>query len=228
MKQLIILHGALGSKAQFKQLAGLLSSDFEVHTFNFEGHGGRPTEHPYSIELFTQDLIDYVVAHELNEPYIFGYSMGGYVALNAIANGLNVAGLVTLGTKFEWTPEGAIKETKMLNPNVIEEKVPKFATYQASLHEPEDWKTVMMKTADMMISLGNAPVLTDAKLQSIDLDVLCCLGAEDAMVSVAETQHVIDLLQNGSFHTFDGFEHPIEKVDVDVLQKKIRDQFGSL
>ena len=225
---LIILHGALGAKQQFKNLATALSEHFTIHLFNFEGHGGRPTDHPYTIDLFTQNLIDYVVAKELDEPYVFGYSMGGYVALNASHQGLQLAKLMTLGTKFGWNPEDAQKEIKMLDPAVIEEKVPKFAAYQASLHAPEDWKEVMQKTAQMMLGLGNEPVLNDDKLRTIDLETLCCVGSEDKMVSKEETTHTVSHLKNAEFYQFNGFEHPIEKVDLEILSQRIIDYFQSV
>lgn len=225
---LIILHGALGAKQQFNKLAAILNEKFTVHRFNFEGHGGRPTEHPYTIDLFTKNLIDYVVARELHEPYVFGYSMGGYVALNASYQGLQLAKLMTLGTKFGWNPEDAQKEIKMLNPTVIEEKVPKFAAYQESLHAPEDWKEVMHKTAQMMLGLGNEPVLNDEKLQTIDLETLCCRGSKDKMVSEDETTHTVSQLTNAEFYQFEGFEHPIEKIDSETLSQKIIDYFQSV
>ena len=38
-QKLLLLHGALGSKEQFTALNEQLSSEFEVHTLDFEGHG---------------------------------------------------------------------------------------------------------------------------------------------------------------------------------------------
>ena len=47
-----------------------------------------------------------------------GHSMGGYVALKlALKRPELVDRIITLGTKFNWTPEVAAKEVKMLNPD---------------------------------------------------------------------------------------------------------------
>ena len=62
--------------------------------------------------------------------------------------------IVTFGTKFNWSKEAAAKEVKMLNPEVIEEKVPKFAQMLKDTHAPNDWKTLLHKTAAMMKGLG--------------------------------------------------------------------------
>ncbi|MDX2362430.1 MAG: alpha/beta hydrolase [Crocinitomicaceae bacterium] len=220
---LLILHGAIGASSQFDRLANLLDEYYTIHRFNFEGHGGRATDQPYSIELFSQNLIDYTEEHSLGNPFVFGYSMGGYVTLHAISQGLRVKKLMTLGTKFNWTPEGAQHEVKLLNPSVIEEKIPKFAAYQESLHSPLDWKIVMQETADMMVRLGNSPVLTSELLNTVQTEVLCCVGLKDSMVTLEETIATVDQLPNGSLHTFEEFEHPIEKVDLEQLCSSIRE-----
>lgn len=41
---LLLLHGALGSQAQFESLKKDLAPYFRVHVFNFSGHGGNPTD----------------------------------------------------------------------------------------------------------------------------------------------------------------------------------------
>ncbi|MFT5858564.1 MAG: hypothetical protein ACI865_000652 [Flavobacteriaceae bacterium] len=46
---LILLLGALGSEKQFNFLKPLLEKTFDVHTMNFDGHGGRATSSDYSI-----------------------------------------------------------------------------------------------------------------------------------------------------------------------------------
>jgi pimeloyl-ACP methyl ester carboxylesterase len=224
---LILLHGALGSQVQFSELSKKLSSSFTIHTFNFSGYGGRPIDQAPSIELFSQNLIDYIVENDLVSPFVFGYSMGGYVALNARSIGIAMEKLMTLGTKFAWTPEGAAKEIKLLNPEVIEVKVPHFATHLTELHAPDDWKIVMRNTVQMMTFLGNNPNLTDEKLKNIELETLCCLGSNDNMVSREETEHAVSQLSNGSLHIFEGMEHPIEKVDIDLLSAKIENFFLS-
>ena len=76
----------------------------------------------------------------MNENYIqtidiFGYSMGGYVALwLARFYPDRVGKIFTLGTKLKWNDEEAEKEIKMLNPEKVELKVPAFAQQLAERH----------------------------------------------------------------------------------------------
>lgn len=222
MKQLLVLHGALGAQQQFEELKSLLSTTFVVHTLNFEGHGGRVSNEPFSMELFVQNVRDYLTENKLSSCSVFGYSMGGYVALKLAAQFPGTVNeIVTLGTKFGWSPEIALKETAMLNPDKIEEKVPKFATALAQLHAPLDWKEVMHKTAQLMTDLGNQPALTEAELEAIAIPVTLLLGSEDVMVTVEETLAVQQQLPNARFEQVAGWQHPIERVNKEELSQKL-------
>lgn len=222
MKNIILLHGALGSASQMTRLADELSNEFNVHTPDFDGHGKNTKTLEFSIEHFAQNLIDFVEEHELKGAPVFGYSMGGYVALTALSIQPGIVGKVfTLGTKFGWTPEFAAGEVKMLNPDKIEEKVPKFAGYLASQHGSERWKDVMGATTDMMTALGNKHALTENEFKVIPNRVKITVGEEDKMVTREESEHIAGLLPNATFEQIAGFPHPIEKIDLSVLANRV-------
>jgi esterase/lipase len=222
MKQLLVLHGALGAQQQFEELKSLLGHTFSVHTVNFEGHGGRASNEPFSIDLFVQNVRDYLRENNLSSCSVFGYSMGGYVALKLAAQFPGtITEIVTLGTKFGWSPEIALKETAMLNPEKIEEKVPKFAAALAQLHAPLDWKEVMHKTAQLMTDLGNQPALTQQDFQAIQIPVTLLLGSEDVMVTTEETTIVQQQLPDATFEQVQGWQHPIERVNKEELAQKL-------
>lgn len=61
MDHLLLIHGALGSKEQFKQLEKKLFNDFIIHAFNLTAHGGNEIpENTLSIELFANDILSYM------------------------------------------------------------------------------------------------------------------------------------------------------------------------
>jgi pimeloyl-ACP methyl ester carboxylesterase len=224
MQKILLLHGALGSKAQLKKLSELLSTTHEVHSFNFSGHGGRAIDRRYRIESFAQELSEWMHAEKLQGAVVFGYSMGGYVALRLASEepGL-ISKIVTLGTKFDWNPEAAARETRMLNPAKIAEKVPKFAAALEARHAPADWQEVLRATAEMMLALGESPSLDDARLAGISIPCLIQVGEHDNMVTEAESQAAAAALPNSGFVRIPGFKHPIEQVDPEELARRIRD-----
>ena len=117
MKHILLLHGALGSLEQFDKLQTQLSANFIVHTLNFSGHGGQPIpKKGFSIELFANDVLNYLDEKKIPSINIFGYSMGGYVALHlAVHHPERIKSIFTLATKFEWSEESTAREVKMLN-----------------------------------------------------------------------------------------------------------------
>jgi pimeloyl-ACP methyl ester carboxylesterase len=221
-ENLILLHGALGSRAQMTGLRVLLSQDFTVYDFNFSGHGGEPGESPFSIDLFVGDTIAFMNAHQIQSASFFGYSMGGYVALK-LAHDFpdRVHRVVTLGTKFQWDPGTAAKEVGMLNPEIVEQKVPAFATILAQRHQPGDWKVNMKKTADMMVDLGNGKAMTLQTLAEIPHPVMICVGTGDTMVTITESEFAAQHLKIGELNIIDGFKHPIEAIDQNVMARII-------
>lgn len=220
---LILLHGAIGSKDQLIPVARVLSEEFDIHTLDFSGHGGLPINQEFSFDLFVDDVLNYMNQENISNAHFFGYSMGGYVALYlAYKHPELVTSIFTLGTKFDWHPEGALKETKMLNPAKIEEKIPAFAEVLKKRHAPENWKKVLDYTKAFLIALGDAPVLTNTRLSQISQKSYISVGSEDNMVSQEETKLTAETLLNAHFILFEGFKHPIEQIDIDVLSDSIK------
>lgn len=221
-EKLILLHGALGTKGQFNELTKLLSDPFDVFSLNFEGHGGRPFGGEFSIDTFSKNLADFLDSNEINETNIFGYSMGGYIALHgAIQIPERIKKIITLGTKFKWTEESAAKEVKMLDPKKIEQKVPHFAEKLKADHHPNHWKTVVKNTANMMIKMGNGHKLNLSDFQKITTPVTIAIGDQDKMVTIEESEEVAQHIPKSDFVILENVVHPIEKVKIDVLTSLI-------
>ena len=147
--------------------------------------------------------------------------MGGYVALYLAHRNPSILGnIITLGTKFEWSPEIAQKEVKMLDSKTIIEKVPKFAEALQKRHG-KDWELLLQKTAEMMLNLGNENALSLTDFTTIENKVLIGLADKDTMVSLEETTAVYKQLKNGAMYMLPNTKHPIETVDVGLLVKVI-------
>jgi pimeloyl-ACP methyl ester carboxylesterase len=227
MKNLLILHGAIGAVKQFTHYVKFLESDYKVYAIDFTGHGGSDIPSiPFSIKLFGNDVLKWMEQKNFETIDIFGYSMGGYVALYLARHYPEKIGKIfTLATKFHWHEETAKREAAMLNPDIIMEKFPAYAEELKHRHSPEDWKVVLQKTADMMIELGHNNTLKDEDYRAIEAEVLVSVGDRDKMVSIDETLGVYKQLKNGQMLVMPNTPHPIEKVDPDRLVHSIKEFF---
>ncbi|WP_435579366.1 alpha/beta fold hydrolase [Gilvibacter sp.] len=215
---IILLHGALGSTVQMQALSASFSATHEVFYFNFEGHGGRRSDRVFSMGVFAQNVSDFMAKSELETADFFGYSMGGYVALTlAQSHPQLIKSIVTYGTKFAWTPESAEKEVRQLNPEKILEKVPRFAAFLEQVHQPNDWKQVLNKTAAMMLALGAGAAFSESELQDIKVPVRILIGDQDQMVSLQESQWAAKHLGQGSCEIILDGVHPLEKNNPEKL-----------
>lgn len=193
---------------------------------NFSGHGGTLFQTKFGIEQFAEDILQELDRHNLKTVDIFGYSMGGYVALwLAKKHPERVGRIVTLGTKFDWSIESASQEIKKLNPEKILEKIPAFARILDSRHAPNDWKELMRETAHMMMALGESPLLTKAILKLIPHPTLICLGDQDDMADRNYSEEVAGILPNGKFQLLENTPHPIEKISLGKLTQILEQVF---
>ncbi len=223
MLNLILLHGALGHSEIFAPLKTELSKYFTIHTPLFSGHGDAEIpENGITIEKYTQELKEFIEKESLQNVYIFGHSMGGYVALcYADQHPEKVNSIMTLGTKFDWTEEQALKESKMLNPAVIAEKVPKYAELLESQHGSK-WRLLLPAIAEMMISLGKNPPLKD-NLSTINIPVQIMVGDKDNMVTLEESINVYRSLPNAKLAVLPDTKHPMDKVRPNLLFNIMKD-----
>lgn len=220
MKHVILLHGALGARTQLEALKqSMASTDRVVHSLDFSGHHGKPySEKGFGIDPFASDVVSWMDENDILIADVFGYSMGGYVALwLAHLHPRRVRNVITLGTKFDWSIPSAEKEVRKLDPEKILAKVPAFARILESRHHPIDWKELIEKTAGMMTALGRSPLLTEEIIANIESRVLVCLGDRDDMADLNYSKRVAQLLRHGKFVLFENTPHPIEVLNVGTL-----------
>jgi pimeloyl-ACP methyl ester carboxylesterase len=219
-QKLLILHGALGSKHQFEPLISKAKKYFDVYFYTFSGHAEKDFSGQYTLESLADELRTFVQKNQLEGSVIFGFSMGGYIALyTALSENLICKRIITLGTKFAWNPQSAEKEIAKLNPTLIEEKAPHFANDLQRRHK--DWKKLLEKTCDLMKSLGDSPLINSQTLSSLQFPVIIARGKNDRMVSREESFQMA-LHKNVRFIELENTPHPIERVSVDQLIDLIR------
>ena len=224
MQAILLLHGAIGAAEQLSKLKEELADSFAVLCLNFSGHGGSGfADEEFSIPFFASEVITFLDKKKIESISIFGYSMGGYVAMYlAKHHPQKIKKIITLATKFNWDETIAANEIKMLNADKIEEKLPDFATALQKRHAPNDWKIVLQKTAAMLTQMGENNPLESADYSSIQHPALLMLGDRDKMVTLDETVEVYKNLPQAQLAILPNTAHPIEMVNTDRLANEIK------
>ncbi|MGB8191972.1 MAG: alpha/beta hydrolase [Chitinophagaceae bacterium] len=229
MSPLLLLHGAIGSAHQLEKLANELKGTYDVYPINFSGHGVEPVPaESFSIEAFAKQVAAFIQQLPPTTPVnIFGYSMGGYVAMYMAKHlQVNIGKIITLGTKFHWNETVAAKESKMLQPNVIEQKVPAFAKQLSERHGAQQWKEVLYKTSDMLQQMGKKNPLQPEDYNQIKNPSLIMLGDRDKMVTRDETFEVYEQLINAQLAILPGTPHAIEQADCTMIAYHLKKFIG--
>jgi pimeloyl-ACP methyl ester carboxylesterase len=217
MKDLILLHGALGCTTHWNHVLPLLDTSFRIHNLNFPLHGKTLSEQKnLTLDDLAVFVADYVAQHQLNSFFIAGYSMGGYVGLELAARNLKgFEKLITLGTKLNWSPDIAEKEIAGLSPERLE---PIHGKLEAE--HGEHWLDVVEATYSIMRSIGDNP-LRKEQLSASRILVRLQVGEKDKMVSVVETISFCEGNKHISYEVLEAQPHLLERVDAALLARKI-------
>lgn len=223
-KTILFLHGALGSSQDLHPLMDYFNDKgFDLLAFDFSGHGkGAAWPDEFRIDLFARDLENYIKKHSLKDLIVFGYSMGGYVALYHKANFEDspISKIFTYGTKFNWSASSVSKELPFLNPEHLIDKHPEFAKKLSDKHG-DRWKLLVLSTAHMIQNLEKLDGLTREDVEDIVIPVSFMLGDQDRMVTTEETHLTSDWLSHSEMHTISHSKHELERSNLKEISQII-------
>ena len=227
MERLVLVHGALGDPKEFNSISPLFTDKYEVHIYEIPHHGNyKDSKVPFEIKALVRDFLGFL--EKIGPSYIYGFSLGGYIALAAAQESeANIKGIVTQGTKFNWTKESALKETAGLNVAFLSTKAEGFYNYLLELHG-EYLASLLEKTSSFMTLLGESPIISYESVQNITIPVCLTRGGKDRMVSEAETHEISQALPNGRYFEVPHMIHPLGFIPSKHIARHISIQLNSL
>ncbi|HEY0091823.1 MAG TPA: alpha/beta hydrolase, partial [Flavobacterium sp.] len=106
-------------------------------------------------------------------------------------------------------------------------KIPAFANQLRKRHVPESWKTLLVKTAEMMAALGENNVLKISDFQEIKCPVQIGIGDRDNMVTLDEAISVFKAIPISSLLVIPNTTHPLENIPKRKLTAEIKTFFSN-
>lgn len=81
-KQMIILHGLMGSSDNWLPQAKMLGEHYHVWVVDQRNHGQSPHSNEFNYTVLSEDILNFIQEHNIDNPVIIGHSMGGKAAMN--------------------------------------------------------------------------------------------------------------------------------------------------
>jgi pimeloyl-ACP methyl ester carboxylesterase len=156
-KPLVLLHGGLATiDMMFGQLLPPLAQTRQVIAVELQAHGHTADiERPLSFELMADDIAALIKHLGLEHADIFGYSLGGGVALQtAIRHPEVVRKLVVASAPYKrdgWYPE-VLAGMASMNAEAAKAMVgtPVHQAYVSVAPKPEDWSALVAKLSQLL------------------------------------------------------------------------------
>ncbi len=134
---LLVLHGAAGTtRHEMAPLIRRLESSFHVVGVDLSGHGASAMpDGAFALDLFAADVRTVLDALDLRDAHVFGFSLGGGVALHLAAETPDrVRRLAVLQTTVDWTEAQAAQMKQRLALDTLKEQAPGRAEQLHSRH----------------------------------------------------------------------------------------------
>jgi pimeloyl-ACP methyl ester carboxylesterase len=189
---LVVLHGAYMSIQTLGELVPRFAQNRQVIAVELQGHGRTADieDRPFSYEQMADDIAALMDEIGVEKADIFGYSLGGGVALEiAIRYPEKVDRLVLVSTGYnsEAYHPGFFEMVSMLTPEMFA-GTPIVTDYMSLAPNPDGFPRLVEK----LIALDSEPVNWSAEeIQSIEAPTLIMLGDSDSV----RLEHAVDMFR---------------------------------
>jgi 3-oxoadipate enol-lactonase len=221
---IIFLHGFPFSKAMWKDQLEFLKPSFRLIAIDIRGFGKSFDENtPLNIDLFANDLIQFMDKLKIEKAIICGLSMGGFIALNAQRRFPNrIEALILCDTQcIADSAEMVEKRNKIIEDfatkgvSEFNEGFIKKVFHKDSIHHKkelvENLRTVVFSNSEHVITMGLKALAkrseTCSTLIDINIPTLIICGREDDVTPLAQSEHMHTAIEGSILKIIDNAGH---------------------
>lgn len=226
---LLLLHGAAGcTRFETAPLMRRLESAFHLVGVDLSGHGSSafPASEPLSLDLFAEDVRTVMNDLDLNSAHVFGFSLGGGVALRlAYQSPDRVDRLGLLQTNVNWTEAQAQAMRKRLDPDVIRERSTDRANEIEAHHEHS--ARLLRQLRAFVDTLSTASRAMTDTLSDISAPTLVGAVDQDPLFDLDSTRLLHRQLPGSRLAILPGTHHSLTRAPLSLLAPLLRTHFLS-
>lgn len=222
-KPLVVLHGAFCCATVHRALAG----NRQQIAVELQGHGHTADiERPLSIENMADDVAALLKHLKIERADVFGYSMGGSVALGMAIRHPDIVERVAInGAHCVAIEEAYEPETFKLFESLPADFAPPplIGPYQRVAPDPQHWPVLVAKVKEMGLKWKG---FTREQMSSIKAPVLITLGDRD----VVRLDHAVEMyriIPNARLAVFPGGDHFLLTTSPDTVLAPVASFFDA-
>ena len=239
---LVLIHGLGSDHTVWEGIVPLLKNNYRVLALDLRGHGmSTKTPGPYSIELFSHDLNQFLESLDIDQAHFVGHSMGGTILLEMALTHSEKIRSLTLITSFASVDSQLEKTFKDLKEILIQEGyVTFFNTCLQLTYTPEfigENRELFRKIGEDMAQYSSISALQDTldaclkvdlidHLEGVEIPVMVIAGSDDYFTPPYHGQNIKNTIPGAKIEIMDGVGHnlPVEKgVDTGHIIRKFLD-----
>lgn len=212
-KPLVLLHGGLGSMADFQPILDRLPAEFRLIGIDFRGHGKSTLgSAPLTYQQYQADVVCVLDHLGVQSCSLLGFSDGGIVAYRLAAQmPARVAALATVGA--QWRLEVGSPVFEMLSGLTAEmwaEMFPESVDYYRSVNPAPDFDTLVQAVVGLWTDLGDTGYPNDS-VAGITAPMLIVRGDNDPLLSLREAVELQEKVATAHFANVPFAGHEVHK-----------------
>ena len=210
---LLLLHGGMGSTADFAELVPLLADDYRVICMDSRGHG-RSTrgDVPLSYQRLEQDTLAVLDGLGIARADVMGFSDGGITGLRLAAHHPDRVGtLFTIGSDWQ-LPEASRVFNSQVTPQWWRDRNPDGPYSEAAYAEknPEpDFERLVTENVAMWTDNTSTPGYPGEDVRTITAPIVMIRGTDDHLSSHDLAIALQEVLPGAALHEFPDAGHGV-------------------
>lgn len=223
----LVLHGAAGSTlSETAPLMRRLEPSFHLVGVDLSGHGASalPSDPPLSLDLFAEDARTALNALDLSTAHVFGFSLGGGVALRLAQKWPErVRRLAVFQTNVSWTDAQAARMKRRLDLDALRDRSPDQADRLESLHDAPDRLTHQLRA--FVETLPDESGALAKSLSEISSPTLIGTVDQDPLFGIEASTALHERLPNARLAILPGEHHTLTEAPLSLLAPLLRRHF---
>ncbi len=220
---LVVLHAALGStEMEMRRLTRLWEKDFRVYALDFMAHGDSdpfPSQE-LSLERFAENVITLLDSQDIPKAHLFGFSMGGSVALNAAYTYPDRFDRLSIHAhNVQWSE---LERDTMVGTmqSALDDPMSFWSKRLSQTHGAAHWRDLVERMIAFTTALPKKRFAVE-ELETIEHPTLVSTGDRDHFFGLGHSLMLHAALPNASLAVVPGSGHTIQTVTPESFTKMV-------